>query len=188
MPKFICNYTFEWGLTFTVFKRNGKWLNFKVYVLNVADSQNDFNLQLYLLMCFHFHFFQGKRRRDLGGRKWAGGTRRSQNRQQRGGRFSLSLWKSFWSEQTKNGNLFQGWWIYPYVWKGSSRGLCSRWVQDVVGQQEVFDRGLQTFPDSITSQICPFGLSTYFDFAVFSTIGDYNDFKSNLLLQRYVLS
>ena len=87
MPKFICNYTFEWGLTFTVFKRNGKWLNFKVYVLNLADSQNDFILQLYLLMCFHFHFFQGKRRRNLGGRKWAGGTRRGQNRQQRGGRF-----------------------------------------------------------------------------------------------------
>ena len=74
------------GLPFTVFKRNGKWLNFKVYVLNVVDRQNDF-LQLCLLMCFHFHFFQGKRRRDIGGRKWAGGTRRSQNRQQRGGGF-----------------------------------------------------------------------------------------------------
>ena len=93
MPKFICNYTFEWGLTFTVFKRNGKWLNYKVYVLNVADRHNDFTLQMCLLMYFHFHFFQGKRRRDLGGRKWAGGTRRGQNRQQRGGRFSLSLWK-----------------------------------------------------------------------------------------------
>ena len=122
MPKFICNYTFEWGLTFTVFKRNGKWLNFKVYVLNVVDRQNDF-LQLCLLMCFHFHFFQGKRRRDIGGRKWAGGTRRSQNRQQRGGRFSLSLWKSFWSEQTKNGNLFQGWWIYPYEVNKQKMGI-----------------------------------------------------------------
>ena len=47
MWKFVCNYTFEWGLTFTVFKRNGKWLNYKVYVLNVADSQNDFILQLF---------------------------------------------------------------------------------------------------------------------------------------------
>ena len=85
--KFICKYTFEWGRTMTVFKRNGKWLNLKVYALNVVDSQNDLILRLYLLMCFHFHFFLGKRRRNLGGRKWAGGTRRSQNRQQRGGRF-----------------------------------------------------------------------------------------------------
>ena len=158
------------GLPFTVFKRNGKWLNFKVYVLNVADRHNDFTLQMCLLMYFHFHFFQGKRRRDLGGRKWAGGTRRGQNRQQRGGRFSSSLWKSFWSEQTKNGNLFQGWWIYPCVWKGSSRGLCSRWVQDVVGQQEVFDRGLQIFPHSITSQIWPFRMSTYLRFSLIFNI------------------